>query len=159
MPCLPVPSAVPSAGCTVLPGATRSLLLLPHLPGRHAHLPGPLYGASSSREAPQGRGRPCPPLPRARSTLARPPTPAGPGCLPSHPTRPINLTAGRAQLAWWGRGLLLKGAVRGCPGPVGFSDLLQGEKRQQGEEPPLPELLVECREAAWHPEMPQTSWA
>lgn len=155
VPCLPFP--LPAAQlCPGLRGLYCFFLICPD--GRHAQLPGPLCGASSSREAPQGRGRPFLPLPRARSTLARPPTPAGPGCLPSHPTRPVNLT-GRARLAWWGRGLLLKGAVRGCPGPLGFSDLLQGEKRQQAEEPPLPELSVECGEEAWCPGMPQTSWA
>ena len=84
---------------TALPGAMRSLVLLPYLPGRPAPLPGPLRGASSSREAPQGWGRPCPPPPLPAPLWPGHQLQPVPAALPSHPTRPVNLTVGRAQLA------------------------------------------------------------
>lgn len=44
------------------------------------------------------------PLPSAHSTLARPPSLAGPGCLPGHRTRPVNLTASGAVAGLVGAG-------------------------------------------------------
>lgn len=65
-----------------------------------------------------GRGRPYPPLPCARSALAT--NSSRSGCLPSHPIRPVNLTAGRGWLGGGG-GFSLKEPSEGALGPLGFS--------------------------------------
>lgn len=83
------------------------------------------------------------PLPSAHSTLARPPSLAGPGCLPGHRTRPVNLTASGAVA---GGGCSLKEPSEGALQPWA-SPLLQGEKGPPGASTAAGGL-AECGEAA-----------
>lgn len=64
------------------------------------------------------------PPPCARSPLAGPPSQPSAvqaPCPVTRSARPVKLDGAGRWLAWWGRGLLLKGAVGGCPWAPGFS--------------------------------------
>lgn len=101
----------------------------------------------------EGSALPAPPLCPLRSGHQLQPV-----RLPAQSPDPPRKLDGGARLAWWGRGLLLKGAVRGCPRAPRLLPFCR-VRRGQGEEPLMPELSVECGKATWCFVTSQTSRA